>query len=405
MDVVIDAEQVALQLHESVGHPTELDRVLGFEAAYAGTSFLQPDDCGSLRYGSEHMNVTSDPTTPGGLGTFAFDDEGVPARAAADRPRGRARRLARLARGRLPRLDARRRLEPHAARAHDEPPPRARRGDARGADRRRRARASTSRRTRAGRSTTSGSTSSSARRSRGRSSTASSAGCSATRRTRASRRSSGARWTRSAGRDEWRLHGLTNCGKGQPGQIGARLARHVRRPASAACRSAFARETRSSVAGPRARARGRRGRRGGGARPLGALGPRALRRLDAAPADARRRHRRHACARSATAASASRSRTGRATTACARSRRAPPTPPSALRADPDFPGLAAAGRRRPTVDGYDEETAALGPDEQARLAAAAIAATGDTPAYGFFTSGVDGARGRRRRRASRRASA
>jgi TldD protein len=79
MDVVIDAEQVALQLHESVGHPTELDRVLGFEAAYAGTSFLHPEDRGSLRYGSEHMNVTSDPTTPLGLGTFGFDDEGVPA--------------------------------------------------------------------------------------------------------------------------------------------------------------------------------------------------------------------------------------------------------------------------------------------------------------------------------------
>ena len=79
MDVVIDAEQMALQLHESVGHPTELDRVLGFEAAYAGTSFLHTEDLGSLRYGSEHMNVTSDPTTPGGLGTFGFDDEGVPA--------------------------------------------------------------------------------------------------------------------------------------------------------------------------------------------------------------------------------------------------------------------------------------------------------------------------------------
>jgi TldD protein len=78
-DIVIDAEQTELQLHESVGHPTELDRVLGFEAAYAGTSFLQPADCGSFRYGSEHMHVTADPTTPGGLGTFAFDDEGVPA--------------------------------------------------------------------------------------------------------------------------------------------------------------------------------------------------------------------------------------------------------------------------------------------------------------------------------------
>src|SRR5207253_10466191 len=79
MDVIIDAEQAALQVHESVGHPTELDRVYGTEAAYAGTSFLKPDDLGSLRYGSEHMHVTADPTTAGGLGTFAFDDEGVPA--------------------------------------------------------------------------------------------------------------------------------------------------------------------------------------------------------------------------------------------------------------------------------------------------------------------------------------
>ncbi len=77
--VVLDADQVALQVHESVGHPTELDRVYGTEASYAGTSFLKPGDLGSLRYGSEHMNITADPTTPGGLGSFAFDDEGVPA--------------------------------------------------------------------------------------------------------------------------------------------------------------------------------------------------------------------------------------------------------------------------------------------------------------------------------------
>jgi TldD protein len=81
MDVVLDADQVALQVHESVGHPTELDRVYGTEASYAGTSFLKPGDLGSLRYGSEHMNITADPTTPGGLGSFAFDDEGVPAQA------------------------------------------------------------------------------------------------------------------------------------------------------------------------------------------------------------------------------------------------------------------------------------------------------------------------------------
>ena len=79
MDVVIDAEQMQLQVHESVGHPTELDRVLGSEAAYAGTSFLKPADVGSLRYGSSLMNITSDPTTEYGLGTFGFDDEGVAA--------------------------------------------------------------------------------------------------------------------------------------------------------------------------------------------------------------------------------------------------------------------------------------------------------------------------------------
>jgi TldD protein len=77
--VVIDDEQMALQVHESVGHPTELDRVYGSEAAYAGTSFVKPGDLGSLRYGSEHMNITADSTTPGGLGAFGFDDEGVPA--------------------------------------------------------------------------------------------------------------------------------------------------------------------------------------------------------------------------------------------------------------------------------------------------------------------------------------
>ena len=78
--IVVDAEQMELQVHESVGHPIELDRIYGTEAAYAGTSFLKPSDLGSLRYGSEKMNVTADATTPGGLGTFGFDDEGVPAR-------------------------------------------------------------------------------------------------------------------------------------------------------------------------------------------------------------------------------------------------------------------------------------------------------------------------------------
>ena len=77
--VVLDAEQMANQVHESVGHAIELDRIYGTEAAYAGTSFLRPEYAGSFRYGSERMHVTADATTPGGLGTFAFDDEGVPA--------------------------------------------------------------------------------------------------------------------------------------------------------------------------------------------------------------------------------------------------------------------------------------------------------------------------------------
>ena len=73
------ARQVALQIHESCGHPIELDRVLGTEAAFAGMSFLTPDKLGGFMYGSPAVNMTADATIPGGLGTFGFDDEGVPA--------------------------------------------------------------------------------------------------------------------------------------------------------------------------------------------------------------------------------------------------------------------------------------------------------------------------------------
>ena len=75
--IVIDGEQVALQVHESIGHALELDRILLGEASYAGTSFVQAPDLGSLRYGSELLNVTADATVPGGLGSFGWDDEGV----------------------------------------------------------------------------------------------------------------------------------------------------------------------------------------------------------------------------------------------------------------------------------------------------------------------------------------
>ncbi|HXA27805.1 MAG TPA: TldD/PmbA family protein [Candidatus Angelobacter sp.] len=79
MTVILDGSQAALQVHESCGHPTELDRVLGAEAAYAGTSFLTPDMLGSFAYGSEQVTITADATRPQGLGTFGWDDEGVPA--------------------------------------------------------------------------------------------------------------------------------------------------------------------------------------------------------------------------------------------------------------------------------------------------------------------------------------
>ncbi|SCG34096.1 TldD/PmbA family protein [Micromonospora halophytica] len=78
-DLILGGEQLALQIHESVGHAIELDRILGWEAAFAGTSWLDLARLGSLRYGSELMNVTIDPTIPGALGSFGFDDEGSPA--------------------------------------------------------------------------------------------------------------------------------------------------------------------------------------------------------------------------------------------------------------------------------------------------------------------------------------
>src|SRR5919107_2091591 len=77
--LVLGGEQLALQIHESVGHAIELDRILGWEAAFAGTSWLDLDRLGTLRYGSELMNVTIDPTLPGALGSFGYDDEGTPA--------------------------------------------------------------------------------------------------------------------------------------------------------------------------------------------------------------------------------------------------------------------------------------------------------------------------------------
>jgi TldD protein len=89
MTLILDGTQAALQVHESCGHATELDRVLGFEAAYAGTSFLTVDLLGNFRYGSEHVTLTADATRPTGLGTFGWDDEGVPAQRAVLVDQGR----------------------------------------------------------------------------------------------------------------------------------------------------------------------------------------------------------------------------------------------------------------------------------------------------------------------------
>ncbi len=76
--LILDSSQLTLQVHESCGHPIELDRVFGQEASYAGTSFLTPEKQGTFRYGSEQVNIVADATLPGGLGSFGYDDEGVP---------------------------------------------------------------------------------------------------------------------------------------------------------------------------------------------------------------------------------------------------------------------------------------------------------------------------------------
>jgi TldD protein len=78
-DLVLDASQVALQIHESCGHPTELDRALGSEISLAGGSFMQPRMLGKLRYGSDLVDIVADSTSEGGMGTFGWDDEGVAA--------------------------------------------------------------------------------------------------------------------------------------------------------------------------------------------------------------------------------------------------------------------------------------------------------------------------------------
>ena len=82
-DVIIGDTELAVQVHESCGHPIELDRVMSAEAAYAGTSFLTPDKSNNFNYGSEFINITADSLRHPGLGTFGWDDEGVAAQSAS----------------------------------------------------------------------------------------------------------------------------------------------------------------------------------------------------------------------------------------------------------------------------------------------------------------------------------
>lgn len=76
-DLVLDPAHLALTIHESCGHPTELDRALGYEANYAGTSFLTPDKLGHFQYGSKHVNLVADNTRAGQMASTGYDDDGV----------------------------------------------------------------------------------------------------------------------------------------------------------------------------------------------------------------------------------------------------------------------------------------------------------------------------------------
>ena len=142
MDVLLMPDQMMLQIHESIGHPLELDRILGDERNFAGTSFVTLDMFGSYHYGSELLNVTFDPTRPEELASYAFDDDGTAGREGIPDPRRHPRAAARRrdlagARRHLPGVANARadQLEPPADRPHGEPQHRARHVHARRADR------------------------------------------------------------------------------------------------------------------------------------------------------------------------------------------------------------------------------------------------------------------------------
>ena len=146
MDVLLMPDQMILQIHESIGHPLELDRILGDERNFAGTSFVTPDMFGTYRYGSDLLNVTFDPTRTEELASYGWDDDGTKAREGPSDPQRHPRAAAGRrdlagARGAPRHVErARRRLEPAADRPDGEPEPRARRRDAGRDDRGHRAR-------------------------------------------------------------------------------------------------------------------------------------------------------------------------------------------------------------------------------------------------------------------------
>jgi TldD protein len=79
LDLIIEGDLLAIQIHETIGHPTELDRATDVEWDFAGSTFLTPEKLNNFRFGAPHVNAVADATTPGGPGTFAYDDEGVKA--------------------------------------------------------------------------------------------------------------------------------------------------------------------------------------------------------------------------------------------------------------------------------------------------------------------------------------
>ena len=128
-DIILDSSQLGLQIHESIGHPIELDRVLGTEANFAGMSFLTVDKLNNLKYASDIVNVVADatPAHGPGLGTFAYDDEGVPAQCTPIIKDGLfvgylSSRETASAVGLQPfkRIDARGKLEPDSPDPHDQ---------------------------------------------------------------------------------------------------------------------------------------------------------------------------------------------------------------------------------------------------------------------------------------------